>query len=80
MKKGLWASMGVVDTSTSQERNFCIRSQFGVLVTLLERYSQGVHIIFILVFSFGYMIGDYDPKKHRLGPQNDLESLGPEKL
>jgi hypothetical protein len=35
--KGLRAPMGVVDTSTSQGRNFCIRSSFGALYTSLER-------------------------------------------
>jgi hypothetical protein len=34
--KGLWAPMGVVDTSTSHGRNFCIRSSFGVIDSSLE--------------------------------------------
>jgi hypothetical protein len=32
--------MGVVDTSTSRGRNFCIRSSFGALDTPLERSNE----------------------------------------
>jgi hypothetical protein len=70
---------GVVDTSTSRGRNFCIRSPFGALDTLLKKYSQGVHISLNLSCAFSYMLNVVEPKKRHLGPQNDPGSLGPEK-
>jgi hypothetical protein len=42
--KGLWAPMGVVDTSTSQGCNFCIRSLFGALNSSLERSIREIQI------------------------------------
>jgi hypothetical protein len=71
--------MGVVDTSTSRGCNFFIQSLFGALDTPLERYIQGVHISFILACISQNMLGVVEPKKHRLGPQNSLGSLGPKK-
>jgi len=80
MPKGCWAPMGVVNTSTSQGCNVCIRSLFGALDTLLERYSRGVHIPFVLASTLGYMLGIFEPKKCRLGPQNGPRSLRSQKL
>ena len=80
MPKGLWALMGVVDTSTYRGYNFFIRYFFGVIDTPLERYIQGVHILFGLTSIFGYMLITLEPKKRHLGPQNGPINLGPEKL
>ena len=74
--KGLWAPMGVVDTSTSRGRKFL----YGALYTMLERHSQGLHIMFGLASTSNYMLHVVEPKKRRLGPQNDPKSLGLEKL
>jgi hypothetical protein len=60
--------MGVVDTSTSPRRNLFIRSLFGAFNTSSERSIQEVKLL------------PQKSKKRRLGPQNDPESLGLEKL
>jgi hypothetical protein len=80
MPKGLWASMGVVDTSTFQGHNFCIRSSFGALDTSSKRSSQGVHISFGLDYASAQFLGIVVPKKRCLRPQNGLGSSGPEKV
>jgi hypothetical protein len=71
--------MGVVDTSTSRGRKFCIRSSFGVHTRSLERSSQRKHISCNLLSAIGDMLGIKEPKKIRLGPQKGLGNLGPEK-
>jgi hypothetical protein len=43
--KGLWAPMGVVDTSTSQGSNFCIQSSFRAHDSSLERSIRGLHML-----------------------------------
>jgi hypothetical protein len=56
-----------------------MRSLFGARDSSLERSSQGKHILFDLIFIFGYMSSVVEPKKRPLGPQNDPASSGPEK-
>ena len=71
--------MGVVDMSTSQGRNFCIRSPFGAFNISLERSIQEIQILGEQHWSM-ILVSPCFLKKHRLGPQNDPESLEPEKL
>ena len=80
MPKCLRASMGVVDTSTSQGRNVCIRYSFEAHDNSLERSIRGVHISFNPYDDFDYRLGFPLPKKHHLGPQNNPESSGPKNL
>jgi hypothetical protein len=74
--------MGVVDTSTSRGRNFCIRSPFGALDTSLERSIRGLQLLTVNIKSrmTHIFFGGLMPKKRRLGPQNGSGSSGPEKL
>jgi hypothetical protein len=67
MPKGLRASMGIVGTSTSQGRNFYIRSSFGVFYTSSERSNRGVHIPFIPDDAFLILLGAIVPKKCEFG-------------
>jgi hypothetical protein len=71
--------MGVVNTSTSRGHNFCIRSSFGALGTSSERSIRGVHISNGPINTNRDLLDAAKKKKCRLGPQNDPESLGPEK-
>jgi hypothetical protein len=52
----------------------------GEFHTSSERYIQGVHIMFGPNNSIDKILGVVVPKKHCLGPQNGLESLGPEQM
>jgi hypothetical protein len=71
--------MGVVDMSTSQGRNFCIRSLFGALDSSLERSIRGIQLLGEKHRSTIHVAPRF-LKKHRLGPQNGSGSSGPEKL
>jgi hypothetical protein len=59
--------MGVVDTSTSHGRNFCIRSPFGVFDTPLERYIRGLQLL-CEKHRVLFHVSPRFPKKRRLGP------------
>jgi hypothetical protein len=72
--------MGVVDTSTSRGRNFCIRTMFGVLDTPLESSNRQERVLTSPRHSLWQSLGPRIPKKRRLGPQNGPGSLEPEKL
>jgi hypothetical protein len=61
--------MGVVDTSTSQGRNFCIRSPFRALESSFERSIREIKILGEKHQSMIHVAPRF-LKKHRLGPQN----------
>jgi hypothetical protein len=61
--------MGVVDTSTSQGRNFGIRSPFGAHDSSLERSIREIQLLGEQHRSMIHVAPRF-LKKHRLGPQN----------
>ena len=77
LSQGLWTLRWLVDTSTTRGPNFCIRYLFRVLGNPLESFSWEVHILIGPGHAYGYHLGGYIAKRHRLGLQNDPESLGP---
>jgi hypothetical protein len=72
--------MGVIGTSTSQGRTFCIQSLFWEFYTSSKRYIRGVYIPFIPNYVFDYHLGAIMPKIRRLRPQNGPISSGHEKI
>jgi len=66
--KCLWDPMWLVDMSTSQGHKLCVRSPFGVLSILSERFSREVDIPNNLVQAFAYLLGVSMPQKCHLGP------------
>jgi len=79
MPKGLRAPMGVVDMSTFQGCNFCMRSSFGAHDSSFERSIRGLNIPFGPNHVYNYHLGTVVPKKRHLGPQNDPRCSRPEK-
>jgi len=69
----------LVDTSTSREHNFCIRTPFKVHDSPLERSIRGEQLLTGPRYAMA-TLGPRIAKKRHLGPQNGLGSWGPEKL
>jgi hypothetical protein len=80
--KVLWAMRRLVDMSTSQGCNICIPSSFRVCNSSFERIIWGLQLFPRVGECHGNLAPPHPSqmsKKHCLGPQNDLGSLGPEK-
>jgi hypothetical protein len=71
--------MGVVDTSTSQGRNFGIRSPFRAQDSSLERYIRGIQLL-CEKHQNSFDVSPHFPKNCCLGSQNGSRSPGLEKL